>query len=207
MEKNVPIAVVKRMPRYFRYLSELMKNNVERISSQELSRRMNVTASQIRQDFNSFGGFGQQGYGYNVRSLYNEIGSILGYDMGYTAIIIGMGNLGNAIVHNINFEKRGVRLSGIFDVSESIVGNTYNGLKVMHTDELDKFCYENKPELAILTLPKLQTPPMCQRLTALGIKGFWNFSNMELDSIAGVAIENVHLGDSLMKLCYDVKNK
>ena len=206
MEKSVPIAVIKRMPRYFRYLSDLMKNNVEKVSSQELSRRMNVTASQIRQDFNSFGGFGRQGYGYNVRSLYNEIGSILGYDMGYTAIIIGMGNLGNAIAHNINFEKRGVKITGLFDVSDAVIGSTYKGLEVMHTDKLDKFCKDNNPDIAILTLPKLQTPPMCQRLASLGVKGFWNFSNMELESIKGVSIENVHLGDSLMKLCFDIKN-
>lgn len=208
MDKSiVPIAVIKRMPRYFRYLSELMKNNVEKVSSQELSRRMNVTASQIRQDFNSFGGFGQQGYGYNVRSLYNEIGTILGYDLGLTAIIIGIGNLGNAITHNINFEKRGVKLIGLFDISPSIVGTTYNNIEVLHVDSLDEFCKEKKPDIAVLTLPKPQTPPMCKHLAELGVKGFWNFSNMEITDIEGVSIENVHLGDSLMTLCFDIKSR
>lgn len=208
LEKSgVPIAVVRRMPRYFRYLSELLKNNVEKVSSQELSRRMNVTASQIRQDFNSFGGFGQQGYGYNVRSLYHEIGTILGYDLGLTAIIVGVGNLGNAIAHNINFEKRGVTLIGLFDIAPQTVGTLCNNIEVLHIDKLDDFCREKKPDIAILTLPKAQTPPMCQRLTELQIKGFWNFSNMELSGLTGVAIENVHLGDSLMTLCFDIKSR
>jgi redox-sensing transcriptional repressor len=166
---------------------------------------MNLTASQIRQDLNCFGGFGQQGYGYNVLSLYNEIGLILGVDKQYKAIIIGIGNLGNAIANNVNFEKRGVKLIGLFDVSPLSVGTVCNNLTVRHMDTLEQFCKDTKPEIAILTLPKKEAPAVFERLTALKIKGFWNFSNMELTHNSDITIENVHLGDSLMTLCYSVK--
>lgn len=205
-KKSVPLGVVKRLPRYFRYLGDLLKNGVTRISSGELSERMQVTASQIRQDLNCFGGFGQQGYGYNVESLYTEIGVILGVEKHYKAVIIGIGNLGNAIANNINFEKRGVKLLGLFDVSPNTVGAVFNGLEVLHMDKLEEFCSANKPEIAILTLPKKEAPAVFLRLKELGIKGFWNFSNMELNSGDGITTENVHLGDSLMTLCFGIKS-
>lgn len=205
-KKSVPLGVVKRLPRYFRYLGDLLKNGVTRISSGELSERMQVTASQIRQDLNCFGGFGQQGYGYNVESLYTEIGVILGVEKHYKAVIIGIGNLGNAIANNINFEKRGVKLLGLFDVAPSTVGTVFNGLEVLHMDKLEEFCLANKPEIAILTLPKKEAPAVFLRLKELGLKGFWNFSNMELNSGDGITTENVHLGDSLMTLCFGIKS-
>jgi redox-sensing transcriptional repressor len=204
-KKNVPIAVIKRLPRYFRYLGDLIKNDVLKISSSELSKKMELTASQIRQDLNCFGGFGQQGYGYNVLSLYNEIGTILGVDKSYKAIVIGVGNLGNAIANNVNFEKRGVKLIGLFDVSPLAVGTTCNNIQVMHMNDLEKFCKEKKPDIAILTLPKKEAPSVFERLIKAKVKGFWNFSNMELSARNGITIENVHLGDSLMTLCYSIK--
>lgn len=208
IKKNVPIAVIKRLPRYFRYLSDLLKNNtMAKISSQELSRSMGLTASQIRQDLNCFGGFGQQGYGYNVKSLYYEIGNILGVDKLFKAIVIGAGNLGVAIANNVNFVKRGVKLIGIFDVAQSKIGAECNNLAVLDMDKLEAFCKEHKPQIAILTLPKTVAPEVFLRLKNCGIKGFWNFSNMELPVTETDVIENVHLGDSLMTLCYSIKEK
>lgn len=205
-KEQVPYTVIRRLPRYHRYLGDLLKTGCVRISSNELSKRMRVTASQIRQDLNCFGGFGQQGYGYNVEALYREISSILAVDMNYKAVLIGYGNLGNAIVNNINFAKRGVSLIGIFDINDSVIGTEVKGLKVMHMNTLMDFISENKPHIAILTLPKLEAKAVFELLSRAGIKGFWNFSNMELNAPAGISIENMHLGDSLMTLCYKIKN-
>ena len=205
-EKYISQAVIRRLPRYFRYLRELLNNDIMRISSKELSEKMNVTASQIRQDFNCFGGFGQQGYGYNVKYLYGEISKILGVDRSYSAVIVGVGNLGKALINTPMFEKRGVAICGLFDVAPETVGRKFGELTVMHTDKMVQFCKDNKIDIAILTLPKTQVYQTASVLAQAGVKGFWNFSNTELktDSFENVMIENVHLGDSLMALCYSI---
>lgn len=204
-EKNIATPVIKRLPRYYRYLRELIRNDILRISSKELARRMNVTASLIRQDLNCFGGFGQQGYGYNVKSLYGEISAILGVDRNYSAIIIGMGNLGRALANNPLFEKRNVSIKGLFDVSKEVIGTEIAGLPVLSMDGVTAFCRENKIDIAVLTLPKPEAPAVAKLLAEAGIRGFWNFSNMELSLPEyNVKIENIHLGDTLMTLCYEL---
>ncbi|NLY42647.1 MAG: redox-sensing transcriptional repressor Rex [Clostridiaceae bacterium] len=203
-DKKVSIAVVRRLPRYYRYLGELLKNDVTRISSKELSERMGVTASQIRQDLNCFGGFGQQGYGYNVEYLYKEIGNILGLYNGYTTIIIGAGNLGRALANHSSFEKRGFRLIGIFDINRDLVGEEIRGIKIRHMDELEDFFKENRVDIGILSIPKEGVAEVSQRLVNLGIKGLWNFSYADLNLEGDVEIENVHLSDSLMTLSYKI---
>ena len=205
MAKNDAISpsVINRLPRYYRFLGELKKQNIERISSRELSAMMKLTASQIRQDLNCFGGFGQQGYGYHIESLHREIGRILGVDRMFPTIIIGAGNLGRAIATHINFETRGCRLIGIFDKNPRLTGETVGSLPVRHTDEIDLFCKENSPVVAVLCIPKTSTQEIVDRLVELGIKAFWNFSHDDL-SIGhdGIAVQNVHLGDSLLRLTY-----
>ncbi len=205
---NVSPAVIKRLPRYFRYLRELIREGKLRISSSELSERMHVTASQIRQDLNCFGGFGQQGYGYNVNYLYTKISELLGVGEGYSAIIVGAGNLGRALARNPMFEKRGVDVVGIFDVDPEIVGRQVGALTVSHMDTLGEFFAENNVDIAVLTLPKAMTSEVMKRLAALGVRGIWNFTGMEADALCpGIAVENVHLGDSLMTLCYDLRTR
>lgn len=200
--KSVPLVVIKRLPRYYRYLGELLKQGMTRISSKHLSEKMGVTASQIRQDLNCFGGFGQQGYGYKIENLYREIGEILGLTRGYRTIIIGAGNLGHALANHTNFEKRGFRLVGIFDNNSELIGSEINGITVSHIDELDSFFNSVGAEIAILALPKRSVKEMADRLIALGIKGLWNFSYTDIDVPDNVAVENVHLSDSLMTLSY-----
>jgi len=201
-KKKVSIAVVKRLPRYYRYLADLLKMDITRISSKELSARMGITASQIRQDLNCFGGFGQQGYGYNVESLYNEIGKILGLDNDYRAIIVGAGNMGQALANYENFERRGFKIVGIFDVDPELVGRHIKGLEVLHSDTLDEFTKSNKVDVAMLCVPYDKTPIVADRVARLGIKGLWNFSPMDLKLPYDVVIENVHLSDGLMVLGY-----
>jgi redox-sensing transcriptional repressor len=204
-EKQISSAVIRRLPRYFRYLRELIRNNIMRISSKDLAEKMNVTASLIRQDLNCFGGFGQQGYGYNVKYLYNEISNILGVDKHYTAVIIGMGNLGHALANNPLFEKRNVAIKGLFDVSENVIGKKVGDLTIMDMADVTDFCRENKIDIAVLTLPKPEAPTAAKILAKAGIRGFWNFSNMELSlPDFNVKIENIHLGDTLMTLCYEL---
>ncbi len=204
--KQISSAVIKRLPRYFRYLRELIRNDVLRISSKELSKKMNVTASQIRQDLNCFGGFGQQGYGYNVKHLYSEISSILGTDKNYNAVIVGIGNLGKALANNPLFEKRGVNITGLFDIDEKIIGTEIAGIKINDFNAVESFCTENRVDIAVLTVPKNQASVVAERLANCGVRGFWNFSNMELslDGHQNVKIENIHLGDTLMTLCYEL---
>ena len=207
MKKDkVSLSVIRRLPRYFRYLSDMMANGMTRISSKELSQRMGITASQIRQDLNCFGGFGQQGYGYNIEALYNEIKVILGAEDNNTAIIVGMGNLGTALAHNMNFIKRGVFLTGLFDISEHRIGKEINGMQIRNVSEIEAFCSDTKkiPDIAVLTLPKQETQAMAELLEKCGIKGLWNFANMEL-KLKKAVVENVHMGDSLMLLCYALK--
>ncbi len=203
---QVSIPVIKRLPRYHRYLEELKNLGVVRISSKELSARMGLTASQIRQDLNCFGGFGQQGYGYNIEQLYNEIGAILGLNNKSKAIMIGAGNLGHAIATHIHFDNRGFDLVGIFDNNPAVIGTRVGGKVVMSSDDLEEFCIKEKPVVAILCIPAEYAAENADKLVSLGIKGFWNFTQYDLvHRYENIAVENVHLGDSLMTLCYQVK--
>ena len=207
MSGNISNVVIRRMPRYYRYLSDLLDNGVERISSNELSKIMNVTASQIRQDLNNFGGFGQQGYGYNVEYLHQEIGKILGIDRKHHMIIIGAGHLGQAIANFVNFEKRGYILSGIFDVNPELEGTVIRGVKVRMMDELEDFLKNNPGDIVVFTMPKDKASDIAQKVVSLGIKAIWNFANMELDLPDDVTVENVHLSDSLMQLSYNIEKQ
>ena len=203
-EKGISQAVVSRLPRYFRYLGELREEGVERISSHELSELMKVTASQIRQDFNNFGGFGQQGYGYNVEYLYREIGKILGLNRTHPFIIVGAGNLGRALGNYLNFEKRGFLFQGIFDQDKALIGSKVRGVTVRPMEELESFVRENHIEIAVLTIPKTSAVGVADRLAQNGIKAIWNFAHVDLNLPEGIQVENVHLSDSLMKLSYNL---
>ena len=202
--KEISKAVVKRLPRYYRYLGELMEVLVERISSNDLSKKMHVTASQIRQDLNNFGGFGQQGYGYNVEYLYTEIGKILGLDTVHPMIILGAGNLGQALANYGDFEKRGFRLVGIFDINPVLKGISVRGIEIQMIGDLPEFLKENQVEIAILTLPKNKAKDMAKVLIENGIKAIWNFAHIDLDAPEDVIVENVHLSESLMSLSYNL---
>ncbi|MGN1127578.1 MAG: redox-sensing transcriptional repressor Rex [Candidatus Flemingiibacterium sp.] len=205
---EVSPAVIKRLPRYFRYLRELLRNDILRISSGELSKLMHVTASQIRQDLNCFGGFGQQGYGYNVKYLYGKISEILGVTQNYSAVIIGAGNLGRALASSPIFEKRGVKLTALFDVDPDVIGTEISGYTVLSMDTLEKYTSENPVDIAVLTTPKEVVRETAERLAALGVKGIWNFASREIELPGSdVIIENVHMGDSLMTLCYEINRK
>lgn len=203
-EKEISQAVIGRLPRYFRYLGELKDEGVERISSQDLSELMKVTASQIRQDFNNFGGFGQQGYGYNVEYLYNEIGKILGLDKQHNFIIIGAGNLGRALGNYMNFERRGFIFKGMFDQDPELVGRDVRGVRVMSMDKLNEFVRDNAIDIAVLTIPKTSAVGVAEQLVQNGIKAIWNFAHVDLNVPDGIQVENVHLSDSLMKLSYNI---
>ena len=204
---NISNSVIRRLPRYYRFLGELEDQQISKISSRELSERMHLTASQIRQDLNCFGGFGQQGYGYNVSELRKEIGRILGVDKHRKTILIGAGNLGTALAVHINFEKSGCSLIGIFDSNKKIVGNPLGKLTITDIDDLEKFCREIKPEVAVLCLPKSVTKEIVDRLTELGVRSFWNFSHYDINvEHKNIIVENVHLGDSLLTLSYGVNN-
>ena len=203
--REVPLVVIRRLPRYYRYLGECLKQGVTRISSRSLSEKMGVTASQIRQDLNFFGGFGQQGYGYNIDRLYTEIGDILGLSKGYTTIIIGAGHLGHALANHTNFRKRGFRLVGIFDNSPEVIGSKINDIEVKNFADADAFLSENHVDIAILAVPKRVVREVVDRLVELGVKGFWNFSYTDIPVPEDVAIENVHLSDSLMTLSYKLR--
>ena len=202
--KQISKAVIKRLPRYYRYLGELLEDNVERISSNDLSKKMRVTASQIRQDLNNFGGFGQQGYGYNVKYLYTEIGKILGLDTVHPMIIVGAGNLGQALANYVEFEKRGFKLVGIFDVNPVLEGIAVRGIEIQMISDLPFFLKENNVEIAILTLPKNKAIDMADILIENGIKAIWNFAHVDLDTPDGVIVEIVHLSESLMTLSYNL---
>lgn len=203
--KEISQAVIGRLPRYFRYLGDLKDLGVERISSQELSRLMQVTASQIRQDFNNFGGFGQQGYGYNVEYLYQEIGKILGMDKTHHLIIVGAGNLGQALGNYMNFERRGFILKGIFDKNPDLYGKKVRGIAVQPMEEIEKFVKENEIDIAVLTIPKNSAVQVAEILVANGIKAIWNFAHVDLNVPPNIQVENVHLSDSLMKLSYNLE--
>ena len=202
----VSIAVIKRLPRYHRYLGDLLKEEKLRILSAELSRIMGVTASQIRQDFNCFGGFGQQGYGYNVKYLYSKIGELLGMKEGYRAVIVGAGNLGRALAATHMFERRGVEIVALFDNNEQVVGTTFNGFTVYNVSELGEFCKKNAISIGVLTVPKESAYDCATVMAESGVFGIWNFANMELSlEDKSVVVQNVHMGDSLMTLCFGMK--
>ena len=203
-EKSISKAVIRRLPRYYRYLGELLEEGVERISSNELSSKMHVTASQIRQDLNNFGGFGQQGYGYNVPYLYAEIGKILGLDRTHHIIIIGAGNLGQALANYVKFEKRGFKVVGIFDINPVLKGMSIRGNEIRMMDELPEFLRENDVQIATLTLPKAYAEETANLLVENGIKAIWNFAHLDLAVPEDVIVENVHLSESLMRLSYNL---
>ena len=205
--EKISNSVIRRLPRYYRFLGELLKEGTSKISSRELAERMRLTASQIRQDLNCFGGFGQQGYGYNVSELRNEIGTILGVDKQNKAVLIGAGNLGHAIAVHLNFEKYGCKLCGIFDSDEKIVGLEIGNNKIMGIERLSEFCRQNQPKIAILCIPKAAAAQICEQLIGLGVKAFWNFSHYDINlEHNDLIVENVHLGDSLLALNYGVSN-
>jgi redox-sensing transcriptional repressor len=203
--ENISISVIRRLPRYYRFLSELIQQGTDHISSRELSKIMGLTASQIRQDLNCFGGFGQQGYGYHVESLFQEISRILGLDQPLKAILIGTGNLGRAIALHMEFETKGFTLIGLFDRNPEIIGKKIGGMQIYDTEELDEFCQKQHPHAAVLCIPKESAEILAERLIGLGVKAFWNFSHYDLAiGHEDIIVENVHMGDSLMTLSYRV---
>lgn len=203
-EKEISKAVIKRLPRYYRYLGELLDSGVDRISSGDLSERMHVTASQIRQDLNNFGGFGQQGYGYNVPYLYEEIGKILGLNKKHNMIIIGAGNLGQALANYGNFESRGFITKAMFDENPKLTGTFVRGIQVHGMDELEEFLKENEIQIVALAIPKTSAIVVAKRLVGYGVKAIWNFAHTDLNLPADVMVENVHLSESLMRLSYNI---
>ena len=203
-QRKISRAVISRLPRYYRYLGDLLEAGVERISSSDLSKKMHVTASQIRQDLNNFGGFGQQGYGYNVKYLYTEIGKILGLDRCHNFIIIGAGNLGQALANYASFERSGFILKSLFDVNPRLEGVTIRGIPVRMVDELEDFLKNNDIEIAALTLPKSKAIEVADILVDNGVKGIWNFAHTDLSLPKDVVVENVHISDTLMKLSYNL---
>ncbi|MCI8917915.1 MAG: redox-sensing transcriptional repressor Rex [Eubacterium sp.] len=205
MGKEISQAVIRRMPRYYRYLGELLDEGVERISSNELSEKMKVTASQIRQDLNNFGGFGQQGYGYNVQYLYDEIGKILGLEEQHNIIVIGAGNLGQALANYGKFEKLGFMIIGLFDINPDLMGRSQRGIPIMMLEELEEFVISHKIDIAALTMPKGSADTIANQLVKLGIHAIWNFAHVDLNLMdKNVVVENVHLSDSLMQLSYNM---
>lgn len=203
MDREISQAVITRLPRYYRYLGELKDKGVVRISSQDLAGIMNATASQIRQDFNNFGGFGQQGYGYNVELLYDEIGKILGLDIKHHMILIGSGNLGHCLANYVNFERRGFIFEGCFDCNPDLIGGEIRGIEIMPMDKLESFIQDKNIDMAVITIPKSGAVDVADRLVKAGIKAIWNFAHVDLEVPEDVIVENVHLSESLMKLSYN----
>lgn len=202
-KSDISISVIKRLPRYYRFLQSLKENGIIRISSKELANRMGLTASQIRHDFNCFGGFGQQGYGYNVPELHSKIGEILGIQIEKKTILIGAGNLGKAVSNKIFSVKSGFRLIGIFDKNEALCGNMIKGIPVRNIDYIENFCIDNKPVCAVICIPSNDMKELTDMLISLGVRSFWNFSNYDIAMAhPEVLVENVHLTDSLMTIGY-----
>lgn len=206
-KKNISMAVIKRLPKYHRYLQELINNDVDRISSKELSEKIGFTASQIRQDLNCFGDFGQQGYGYNVKDLYNEIGIILGLDKRYNTAIIGAGNIGQAIANYTKFNKVGFDLTGIFDANPKMLGIKIRDVAIRDIDELPEFLSENKVDIAIICVPRISAQKVCDDVVKGGVEAIWNFAPVDLDVPSNVTVENVHLSESLYTLVYQLNDK
>ena len=207
MAKGISNAVIRRLPRYYRYLDELLERGVDRISSGDLSNAMHITASQIRQDLNNFGGFGQQGYGYNVQYLYDEIGKILGLDHTHNIIVIGMGNLGQAISRYMHFDNLGFKMVGFFDVNPDLKGKMIRDIPVSMMDELPEFVKTHQVDIAALTRPRANATQAAEMVIDLGIKSIWNFALVDLDVPEDVTVQNVHLSDSLMQLSYNIMQK
>lgn len=207
-KENISDAVIRRLPRYYRQLTELCNRGVVRISSHSLGQEMNITASQIRQDFSCFGEFGQQGYGYNVEELRTEIGHILGVDNNHHLIMIGVGNLGRALLHNFPFSDTGFTVDAAFDVSPAIIGSTVNGVPVYSLEDVEGYINNHSVDVVVLTIPQSVAQDMADRLVALGVHGFWNFTNIELSSAnPNVKFENIHFADSLLTLSYRIANR
>lgn len=206
-EKEISRAVISRLPIYYRYLGQLYDENVERVSSKELSTIMRSSASQIRQDLNCFGGFGQQGYGYNVKYLYEEIGKILGLDKKHNLVLIGAGNLGQALANYVNFERRGFIIRGIFDKNPKLHGQLVRNIEIRPYDEMKSFVLSNDIDIAVLTIPKESAVTVADELVNCGIKAIWNFAHVDLNVPEGIVVENVHLSESLMKLSYDLNSQ
>ena len=204
LDKQISQAVIARLPRYFRYLGDLKDQGIERVSSKELSELMKVTASQIRQDLNNFGGFGQQGYGYNVIHLYEEISNILGLHREHNLIIVGAGNLGQAIANYGNFEKRGFHFMGIFDSNEALHNKKVRDMLIQPMDSIEAYIGEHKIDIAVLAIPRMSAVKVADELVKYGVKGIWNFAHIDLNVPDGIQVENVHLSDSLMKLSYNL---
>ena len=202
--RKISQAVIRRLPRYYRYLGELLEDGVERISSNDLSKRMKLTASQIRQDLNNFGGFGQQGYGYNVKYLHTEIGKILGLENKHNFIIVGAGNLGQALANYSHFENQGFILKGIFDVNPTLRGMSIRDVPVRMMSEMKDFIKENNIEIAVLTIPKECAIDVAKDLVDAGIQAIWNFAHVDLSVPDNVIVESVHLSESLMRLSYNI---
>lgn len=208
MSKQISMPVIRRLPRYHRFLTELEAQGVERISSNQLATIMRSTASQIRQDLNCFGGFGQQGYGYPVSQLKEEIGKILGINLGFKAILLGAGNLGKAVATHMNFQRQGFELTAVFDKNEDVIGTMLRGITIMSDDKIEAYCKNNHIDAAFLCLPRNAVKPLIDKLYSLGIKNFWNFSHYDIkNDYKDVIVENVHLSDSLMTLCYRINEK
>lgn len=207
-KENISDAVIRRLPRYYRQLTDLCGRGIVRISSHSLGQEMNITASQIRQDFSCFGEFGQQGYGYNVEELRSEIGHILGVDNDHHLIMIGVGNLGRALLHNFHFSQAGFTVDAAFDISPSVVGTSVNGIPVYSMQELDSFVQQNHIDAVVLTIPQSVAQDTATHLIELGVRGFWNFTNVELSSPTDdVKFENIHFADSLLTLSYRIANR
>lgn len=207
VDKEISRAVISRLPVYYRYLGQLVDEGVERVSSKELSVIMRTTASQIRQDLNCFGGFGQQGYGYNVKYLYEEIGNILGLDKKHNLVLIGAGNLGQALANYVNFERRGFIIRGIFDKNTALHGKKIRDVEIRPMDEMESFVINNDIDIAVLTIPKESAITVSSKLAQCGIKAIWNFAHVDLDLPDGIVVENVHLSESLMKLSYNLNRQ
>ena len=207
-KENISDAVIRRLPRYYRHLNELCSRGVVRISSHSLGQEMNITASQIRQDFSCFGEFGQQGYGYNVEELKAEIGHILGVDNDHHLIMIGVGNLGHALLQNFPFSQCGFTVDAAFDVSPAVIGTAVNGVPICSMSELDTFIQSHSVDVVVLTIPQSVAQDTANHLIGLGVKGFWNFTNIELSSqMPDVQFENIHFADSLLTLSYRIANR
>ncbi len=200
--------VIRRLPRYLRKLDELSESGVDKISSRQLGDLLGLTSSQVRQDFNCFGEFGQQGYGYNIAALRTQIAGILGMERGFTAILVGVGNIGRAMMENFCFSDWGVNLAAAFDIKPALIGTEYRGVHIYSMDELEKYLDENKADIAVLTVPKTAAVPVTERLTASGIDAIWNFTNVELtEPNSSTIVENVHFSDSLLSLSYFVAER
>jgi len=204
MEKNkiISMAVIKRLPKYYRYLKELMKNDVDRISSKELGEKIGFTASQIRQDLNCFGDFGQQGYGYNVKELYNQINAILGLNRGYEAALVGAGNIGQAVSNYSGFENLGLKITAIFDANPKLIGMKIRDVEIMDIDEVTSVLSAHKIDIGIICVPSKNAQTVADELIKGGVRAIWNFAPVDLMAPDHVKVENVHLSETLLTLIY-----